>query len=244
MNSATFTPAHAERIAEKLRDDLNHELDAIASNEGHVSAWGWSRRAVAEMTETEVSAYLAGVRAGAMNIADWLENAGAIEYERGKDGWSDQYPIRKHGATCSVVDEDIAGAEGECFHRRHPQKHAFAGRLRKFNENLARIRQFRVDLAAVYHAGLLSREKWSLKDASDFACQWAIGPLRELRDWLSKLEHSSKGLDDEQRAAWHRVKAELHASDRAAMRVRNAYTDQLHRESDRAFSRTLERSAA
>ncbi len=247
MNS-TFTAAHAEALAEKLRHDLDYDLRAIARNDGHVSGFHWSRRAVGEMTDAEVIAYLAGIRCLAMNFTDWLESSGAIEYERGKDGMSDLYPVRKHNATCDAVDEDIAGAEGECFHRRHPERHAFAGRLRKFNEQIARIRQFRVDLATAYHAGCVSREEYSLKAASDVAFGWQMGQHSELRQWLSKLEFSRHGLDEEQRLAWSRTQGELRALSRECDRVRHCYGDQLRRESDAAFKRIAapfaERSAA
>lgn len=237
--NAKFTVAHAERIAEKLRDDLDHDLDAIASNDGHVSVYGWGRRPVAELTDAEVSAFLCGLRSLAMAFGDWLGESGVIEYERHSDGRSDLYPIRKHAATCEQIDEDIAGAEGECFHRRRPEKHAFPGRLRKYNETIARIRQFRVDLAAEYTAGLLSREKYSLQAASDRSHSWASTSHYEISRWLSKQEHSTAGLTEEQRAAWHRTKAELHALERVCKRVRDAYSKQIRQESDTAFRRAV-----
>jgi hypothetical protein len=245
---STFTAQHAERIAEKLRDDLNHDLRSIAGNDGDIAGFHWSRRKVAELSDAEIAAYLSGLRAMAMNFADWLEHSGAIEYERQRDGMSDQAVIRRHGATCSRIDHDIAGAEGECLHRRHPERHAFAGRLRKFNEVIARIRQFRVELAAAYHAGCIWRERWSLKGASDFAYQWQMSGHAEIRQWLSKLEYSTHGLDEQQREAWQRTNAELYSLNRECDRVRHAYSEQLRRESDATFGRFAapagERSAA
>jgi hypothetical protein len=235
---AEFTAGHAELIAEQLRDYLNHDLDAIARNEGHIYVFDRGRRAIADLTDGEVSAYLAGVRSLAMGFADWLESSGEMDYALLENGWNDLYPIRKHEATCSMLDEDIAGAEGECLHRRHPEKKAFAGRLRKFNEQIARIRQFRVNLAAAYSEGLGSHKERSLTDASDLAYQWECTCYAEFREWILKLDtYSAK--DDEQFAALERTKAKLNAASRAAKRVRNAYSEQLRQESDRALERSI-----
>jgi len=222
---------HIERLAERLAENLAWDLEQIADNRGRLTGIAWSEIRVEEMSDVEIASFLRGFRAFAMAQADWLLETIAPSLPDGDDEAAAKV-IRHHCVTPDQIDQEIAGAEGECLHRRHPKKHVFSGRLRKLNETIARIRDFRVRVSDE------DSKNYGSDAARNLAQTWYSGPsgaFSEVCDFIRKLDFTR--LDEEQRAARARVKMEHEALQRLIARVREAAHQRVKRETERLFAR-------
>jgi SpoVK/Ycf46/Vps4 family AAA+-type ATPase len=200
---AKFTLGHLERMAEQFTDFLEDDLHSIARNRGRISGHGYAEhRLIEQASDEEIACHLFGLRSLATSLADWLEGTMPASFEGHEDPFKDAHAaLRRHGFTYDQLDALFAGVHGECLHRRHPQKPAFPGRLRKLNETIARIRAFRVALNDAEH---------SSDAAADLGYTWhTSGAHEQVFKLLLKLEWAD--LDDAQRAAWKRCKLEERA---------------------------------
>lgn len=222
-----FTQAHIKSMAAKLSESLGDKLDEIAENRGMLKVGG-VRRDVAELTDGEIAGVLAGLYEIASSFADWLESSLAVDDDEARR------ELVRAEVTYQQIESEIAGAAGESFFRRHSEKHAFAGRLRKMNETVRTIRQFRMKLRDLDRVALSTEAK---KTASDFAFTWFEGgTYSEIERLLLTLKWKV-GLGDDERDAMTVANRELESLKRLITRVRKVYSDRLKEECDRAFGR-------
>lgn len=222
--NARFEPSHIESIAELTVERVAVDLEAIASNSGKLSGIRWERREIAGMTDAEISAYLMGLRSLATSFADWLEGYLSERSAIDEENQEVARILSRVGATCKRIDSEIAGAEGECFQRRHAGKRIFSGRFRKLNETISEIRAFRVRVQdfALSHRGT--------KESCELARSWIeSGSRQSVFKYLLKLEYTP--ITHEERAAAERTKMEHDALDHLLNNIRKAYIATLDRKS-------------
>ena len=222
-----FTQAHIKSMAAKLSESLGDKLDDIAQNRGALKVGG-VRRDVAELSDGEISGVLAGLYEIASSFADWMESSMAMDDDESRR------ELVRADVTYAQIESEIDGAAGESFFRRHPEKHAFAGRLRKMNETVRTIREFRSKLRDLDRAALSTEAK---KTASDFAYSWyEDGATSEIERMLAKVKWKV-GLSDDEREAMTVATRELESLKRLITRVRDSYSTRLKEECDRTFER-------